>query len=85
MCPAGYSHRHANRPDNLPPSGTTARIFLLISLDQLNCLKVFIMRQTDVAAPDFSPVPAPTLTWAAIRFVISLWALIGVSLLLASL
>lgn len=59
--------------------------FPLISPDQLNCLKVFIMRQTNVAVPDFSPVPAPTFTWAAIRFVVSLGALIGVSLLVASL
>jgi len=44
------------------------------------------MRQTEAAAPDFSPVlPAPTFTAAAIRFVLSLGALIGVSLLLAGL
>lgn len=85
MCPAGYRHLGANQTDSLRPRGTTARISLLISPNQLNCLKVFIMRQTNVAVPDFSPVPAPTFTWAAIRFVVSLGALIGVSLLVASL
>jgi hypothetical protein len=49
-----------------------------------NFLKVFIMRQTQVAAPDFAPVPAPTSMWATIRFVASVGALIGVKLLLAS-
>jgi hypothetical protein len=58
---------------------------LFISPDQLNCLKVFIMRQTDVAVPGFFPASAPTFTGAAIRFVVSLAALIGISLLLASL
>jgi hypothetical protein len=52
--------------------------------NQLILLKVFAMRQTDVAMPDFSPVPPPTFTPAAIRFVVSLAALIGMSLLLAS-
>jgi hypothetical protein len=53
--------------------------------NQLHFLKVFIMRQTDVTAPAFSPVPAPTFTAAAIRFVVSFGALIGLSLLLAGL
>jgi hypothetical protein len=48
-------------------------------------LKVVIMPQTEVASSDFSPVTAPTFIRAAIRFVASLAALIGVSLLLASL
>jgi hypothetical protein len=48
-------------------------------------LKVFIMRPTDVSAPGFPPAPVPTFTWAAIKFVVSLGALIGISLLLASL
>jgi hypothetical protein len=48
-------------------------------------LKVFTMRQTEVAAPPFAAVPAPTFTWAAIRFVASLGMLVGISLLLASL
>jgi hypothetical protein len=43
------------------------------------------MRQTEIAAFDFPPVAAPTFTRAAIRFVASFAALIGVSLLLASL
>ena len=43
------------------------------------------MRQTDVAVPDFAPVPVPTFTSAMIRFVASLGMLIGLSLLLASL
>ncbi|MGF9764839.1 hypothetical protein AAII07_58205 [Microvirga sp. 0TCS3.31] len=43
------------------------------------------MRQTEVTAPAFTPVPVPTLTAAALRFVASLAALIGVSLLLAGL
>jgi hypothetical protein len=49
-----------------------------------NFLTVLIMRQTQVTAPDFAPVPAPTSVWAAIRFVASVGALIGVSLPLAS-
>ncbi|KLK89758.1 hypothetical protein DC522_12900 [Microvirga sp. KLBC 81] len=52
--------------------------------NQLNFLKVFPMHQTEVAAPALPPGPAPTFTAAAIRFVASLAALIGVSLLLAS-
>jgi hypothetical protein len=48
-------------------------------------LKVYTMRQIEVAAPAFSPVPALTFTAAAIRFVVSLSALIGISLLLAGL
>jgi hypothetical protein len=43
------------------------------------------MRQTEVSTADFTPVAAPTFTRAAIRFVVSLAALIGVSLLLAGL
>jgi hypothetical protein len=43
------------------------------------------MRQTEVAAPAFSPVAAPTFAAAALRFLVSLGALIGLSLLLASL
>jgi hypothetical protein len=57
--------------------------FSLISPNLLNCLKVFIMRQTQVTAPAISPVLAPMFTAAALRFVVSLAALIGVSLLLA--
>ena len=58
---------------------------LALFQNQLNFLKVFTMRQTEVAAPPFAPVPAPTFTWAAIRFVASLGMLVGISLLLASL
>jgi hypothetical protein len=43
------------------------------------------MHQTEVTAPDFSPLSAPTFTGATIRFVASIAALIGISLLLASL
>jgi hypothetical protein len=59
----------------------------LLSLFQnhLFLLKVFAMRRTEVATPDFTPVSVPTFTAAAIRFVVSLGALIGVSLLLAGL
>ena len=85
VCPTGYRHWRTNRTDNLPPASTTARIFLSISPNQLNCLKGFIMRQTDVAVPDFAPVPAPTFTSAMIRFIASLGMLIGLSLVLASL
>jgi hypothetical protein len=46
---------------------------------------MFIMRQSQVAVPAFSPVAAPTFTAAAIQFLVSLGALIGLSLLLASL
>jgi hypothetical protein len=53
--------------------------------NQLNLLKVFAMHQPEVAVPDFAPVPVPTFTSAAIRFVVSLGALIGISLLLAGL
>jgi hypothetical protein len=48
-------------------------------------LKVFAMRQTDVAADDFDLMLGTKLTQAAIRFVASVGALIGVSLLLACL
>jgi hypothetical protein len=58
---------------------------LALSQNQLNFLKVFAMRQTEVAAPPFAPVPAPTFTSAMIRFTASLGMLIGISLLLASL
>jgi hypothetical protein len=58
---------------------------LALFQNQLNCLKVFTMRRTDVAVPPFAPVPAPTFTSAMIRFVASLGMLIGISLLLASL
>jgi hypothetical protein len=43
------------------------------------------MHQPEVAVPDFAPVPVATFTSAAIRFVVSLGALIGISLLLAGL
>ena len=85
MCRAGYRHQRANRTEKLSPSGTTARPFVNFSRTSSIFLKVFIMRQTDVAAPTFSPVPVPTFTAAAIRFVTSLGALIGISLLLAGL
>jgi hypothetical protein len=42
------------------------------------------MRQTAIAAPDLSPVPAATFTSATTGFVVSLAARIGMSLLLAS-
>ena len=42
------------------------------------------MPSTEVAAPVFAPV-TPTFTQAAIRFVVSFAALIGLSLLLAGL
>jgi hypothetical protein len=58
---------------------------LALFQNQLISLKVFTMHQTDVAVPDFAPVPAPTFTSAMIRFVASLGMLIGISLLLASL
>jgi hypothetical protein len=66
--------------------GRAARLLVsLVDFPQPAHSKVFIMRQTQVAAPAFSPVPVPTLTGAAIRFVVSLGALVGISLLLASL
>ncbi|MFC5485553.1 hypothetical protein [Microvirga aerilata] len=43
------------------------------------------MRQTKLAVPDFYQVSAPTFTAAAIKFIASLSALIGISLLLAGL
>jgi len=43
------------------------------------------MRQTDVAAHGFDLLLSAKLTQAALRFVASVGALIGVSLLLASL
>jgi len=84
VCPAGYRHLLANQADELPPSGSLIRLAAHF-LNQLHFLKVFIMRQTDVTAPAFPPVPAPTFTAAAMRFVVSLGALISISLLLASL
>jgi hypothetical protein len=46
-------------------------------------LKVFAMRQTDVAALRADPIITAKLMRASIRFVASVGALIGVSLLLA--
>ncbi|WP_256451927.1 hypothetical protein [Microvirga sp. VF16] len=43
------------------------------------------MPQTEVAASNFPPAATPTFTQAAVRFVVSFAALIGLSLLLASL
>ncbi|EIM31082.1 hypothetical protein [Microvirga lotononidis] len=43
------------------------------------------MPPTEVAAPIFAPAHAPTFTQAAMRFVVSFAALIGLSLLLAGL
>jgi len=47
--------------------------------------EVFNMPPTEAAAPVFAPTPAPTFTQAAVRFVVSFTALIGLSLLLAGL
>lgn len=84
MCPQGYRHQPANRADERRPGGLFASRFANFQ-NQLYFLKVFTMRQTEVTAPAFSPVPAPTFTAAALRFIVSLGALIGVSLLLAGL
>ena len=43
------------------------------------------MPPTEVAAPVFAATHAPTFTQAAVRFVVSFAALIGLSLLLAGL
>jgi hypothetical protein len=83
VCSAGYRHWRTNRTEKHPPSGVIARPFGAFP-EPADFLKVFTMRQTDVALPDFAPVPAPTFTSAMIRFVASLGMLIGVSLLLAS-
>ncbi|WP_262299925.1 hypothetical protein [Microvirga sesbaniae] len=48
-------------------------------------IEVFIMPPTEIAAPVFAPTHAPTFTQAAVRFVVSFAALIGLSLLLAAL
>ncbi|MBQ0820147.1 hypothetical protein KBI52_07970 [Microvirga sp. HBU67558] len=53
-----------------------------ISKNSLHSSKVFIMPPTEVAAPVFAPA-TPTFTQAAVRFVVSFAALIGLSLLLA--
>ena len=75
---AEISHiTRAERQDRSPP-------LLPIFQNQLPLLKVFIMSQTQVAASDYSP-DAPTFTQAAVRFVLSFAALIGLSLLLAGL
>jgi hypothetical protein len=84
VCPAGYSHWRTNRAEKHPPSGVIARSFGAFP-EPADFLKVFTMRQTNVAVPDFAPVPGPTFTSAMIRFVASLGMLIGLSLLLASL
>ena len=84
VCSAGYRHWRANRPKKHPLSGVIARPFGAFP-EPADFLKVFTMRQTDVAVPDFAPMPAPTFTSAMIRFVASLGILIGISLLLASL
>ncbi len=85
VCPAGYRQRRTNRTDKSRRAARRPRSFCPFPQNQLNCLKVSIMRQTDVAVPDFAPVPVPTFTSAMIRFVASLGMLIGISLLLASL
>lgn len=84
MCPQGYRHQQANRADELRPGGSFAPRFANFQ-NQLHFLKVLIMRQTEVTAPAFSTVPVPTFTTAALRFIVSLGGLIGVSLLLAGL
>jgi hypothetical protein len=84
VCPAGYRHRRVNRTEKHPPSGAIARPFGAFP-EPADFLKVSTMRQTDVAVPDFAPMPAPTFTSAMIRFIASLGMLIGLSLLLASL
>lgn len=43
------------------------------------------MKQTEITAPAFAPLPVAELTRASVKFIISVGALIGVSLLLASL
>jgi hypothetical protein len=77
--PAGKSHRET--PVKRHDCSSLFRFFQ----NQPHFLKVSTMRQTEVTAPAFSPVPTPTFTAAAIRFVASLAALISVSLLLAGL
>jgi hypothetical protein len=84
VCPAGYRHRRTNRAEKHPPGGVIARPFGAFP-EPSDFLKVFTMRQTQVAVPEFAPVPAPTFTSAMIRFIASLGMLIGISLLLASL
>jgi hypothetical protein len=84
VCLASYRHLLANQAYELPPSGSLLRLAAHFQ-NQLHFLKVFVMRQTDVTAPAFPPVPVPTFTAAAIRFVISLGTLISISLLLAGL
>jgi hypothetical protein len=84
VCPQGYRHRQANRADERRPGGLFAPRIANFQ-NQLHLLKVSTMRQTEVTAPAFSPVPAPTFTAAALRFIVSLGVLIGVSLLLAGL
>jgi hypothetical protein len=85
VCPARYRHPQANRADERSPNSTFARPFVDYFQNQPHFLKVSTMRQTDVAAPAFSPAPVPTFTAAAVRFVASLATLIGVSLLLSGL
>jgi hypothetical protein len=85
VCPAGYRHQRANGTEKHPSSGTIARPFVEFFQNQLHFLRTLIMRQTEVTAPAFSLASAPTFTVAAIRFVVSLAALISVSVLLAGL
>ena len=74
---AGIGHiTRAGRQDRSPLEPT--------SPNQPPLSKVSIMSQTQVAAPDYSPA-SPSFTRAAVRFVISFAALIGLSLLLAGL
>jgi hypothetical protein len=84
VCPQDYRHRQANRADELRPGDPFAPRFANFQ-NQLHFLKVFTMRQTEVTAPAFSHLPAPTFTAAAVQFIVLLGALIGVSLLLAGL
>jgi hypothetical protein len=82
--PGGYRHLPANQADERRLSGSLIHVAVHFQ-NQLHFRKVFIMRQSAVTAPAFPPVPAPTFTAAAIRFVVSLGALISISLLLAGL
>lgn len=84
LCPASYRQRRANRTNERPPSSSLVGCFVDFP-EPAELIGVFLMPQTEVAAPAFPPVSVLRFTRAAIRFIASFAALIGISLLLASL
>jgi hypothetical protein len=84
VCSSGYRHQRRNRSHHAGRAAGSIAATPTPFQNQPHSSKVLIMPPTEVAAPVFAPA-APTFTQAAVRFVISFTALIGLSLLLAGL